>query len=257
MTQLLLSVRNLEEARLLPPRGVGILDIKEPNRGALGRADQQTISSIQKEFDGVVSVSAALGELVDTNEDLLECLPPVEFAKFGLSRMRDVPEWKSLWMNRIAQLPEGTAPVAVIYADWISCGAPPPERVVSAAIEAACPAILIDTFEKSQGSLLQWLTFDELKRITRQVRSTSAKWVLAGGLREFHDLQKMLQLQPDFIGVRGAICEEGRASKISPIRLKEFFRQFSDLIESNDVAESRSNESESIGSESRNEGITH
>ena len=256
MTRLLLSVRNLEEAYLLPIQDIGILDVKEPERGPLGCADLETIASIHRKFQDLVPISAALGELADPEPFQLECLPPIDFAKFGLSRMQTVANWTSIWSDRISQLPSETQPVAVIYADWKSCGAPPPEQVISAAIDAACSAILIDTFEKSKGSLLQWLEIDELIRITQLVRTTPAKWVLAGGLRRQPDLQSALQLQPDLIGVRGAICSEDRASKISPVRLDNFFRQFANLTRSNGVSASRSIQPETARSESRNEGIT-
>lgn len=256
MTKLLISVRNVEEARMLPVGQIGIIDVKEPRRGPLGSADLKTISRVHQAFEMSTPISAALGELVDCEPERLKRLPPIQFAKFGLSRMRAVGNWKSRWLNCISQLPEATQPVAVIYADWRTCGAPSPDEVVSAAIEGSCRAILIDTFEKTKGSLFDWLTLDELQRITQRVRTTKAIWVLAGGLRSRIELQKSLRLGPDLIGVRGAVCNDDRASGISSARLAEFLRQFSHLAESYRVIESRSIESESVGSESRNEGIT-
>ena len=151
MTQPLISVRNLAETRLLPLEQVGILDIKEPLRGPLGRADVDTIAEIQHEVGNSVPVSVALGELVDCDPTQLEELPPVAFAKFGLSKLGALPDWKALWAQCISRLPLGTQPVAVIYADWQSCGAPSPEEIVAAAQDISCRAILVDTFEKMRG----------------------------------------------------------------------------------------------------------
>lgn len=257
MTRLLISVRSLEEARLLPMQEIGILDIKEPNNGPLGCPNLKTISEIHAELGALAPISVALGELVDSEPLSLEQLPPVAYAKFGLSQLRTVHDWKSHWTSRISRLPPNTQPVAVIYADWRTCGAPSPEEVISAANEASCQAILVDTFEKTKGSLFQWQTFAELERMTQLVRKTPAKWVLAGGLRSQPDLQNALRLGPDLIGVRGAVCGEDRADMISSVHMKDFFRQFANLIKSDSVIRSRSIEPETSVSESRNAGITH
>src|SRR5215470_13464040 len=68
MTQLLVSVRNVAEARSALDGGCDILDLKEPERGPLGMADATTIAAV---IDCVqnsrlrIPISAALGEVID------------------------------------------------------------------------------------------------------------------------------------------------------------------------------------------------
>ena len=49
MTGMLASVRNLEEAKIVWHGGVDIIDIKEPNHGALGAAPLQEIHHVVDE----------------------------------------------------------------------------------------------------------------------------------------------------------------------------------------------------------------
>ena len=63
MPGLLVSVRSADEARAALAGGADVIDIKEPGRGPLGRADEATWRAVRAEVAGRVPVSAALGEL--------------------------------------------------------------------------------------------------------------------------------------------------------------------------------------------------
>ena len=47
--KLLVSVRTIEEARAALAGGADIIDIKEPTRGSLGRADEAVLTSIARD----------------------------------------------------------------------------------------------------------------------------------------------------------------------------------------------------------------
>ena len=66
--RLLVSVRNVKEAKSALAGGVDIIDIKEPLNGSLGKASNQQIISIAKlvhDDHPQILLSAALGELAD------------------------------------------------------------------------------------------------------------------------------------------------------------------------------------------------
>ena len=46
MTRLLVSVRSVEEAEAALAGGADLIDVKEPTRGSLGRADDAVIAAI-------------------------------------------------------------------------------------------------------------------------------------------------------------------------------------------------------------------
>src|SRR5262245_46480914 len=103
-TGLLVSVRSVAEARIALEAGVDLLDVKEPNRGPLGRADWQVIADVARCMAGRVPMSAALGELRDgaTWAGLPE---GVAFAKLGLAGCRQWIHWPQRWAAAMAQWP--------------------------------------------------------------------------------------------------------------------------------------------------------
>ncbi len=230
MTQLLVSVRSLAEAKTLPLNKIGIVDIKEPLRGSLGSADLDTICEIYSAIGNSTIVSVALGELSDGVSFELDQLPPVAFAKFGLSQLAGV-DWQPLWEQRIRRLPTGTLPVAVIYADWKTCGAPAPEEIIAAATRLQCGGFLLDTYEKTNGNLFSHFSPDEIQLISQSAKAMNAKFVIAGGISSPQNLDQALALSPDWIGVRGAICDGERTGSICSQQINDFLTQFTTAIE--------------------------
>src|SRR4051794_10666436 len=84
MIGLLVSVRSAAEAVEALAGGADIIDVKEPSRGSLGRADDAVAAEVLAEVDGRRPVSAALGELADWNESLPR---GCAFVKWGLANV--------------------------------------------------------------------------------------------------------------------------------------------------------------------------
>src|SRR5947208_3448859 len=83
MTDLLVSVRSVAEAETVLGAGAALIDVKEPARGSLGRADDETVAAIVRRVTGRRLVSAALGELLDGSS--LPSLEGLQFVKWGLA----------------------------------------------------------------------------------------------------------------------------------------------------------------------------
>src|SRR5262245_40260453 len=64
---LLVSVRSVEEAEAALAGGAGLIDVKEPNNGALGFAGVEVIAAVLRMVAAQRPVSAALGELSDSS----------------------------------------------------------------------------------------------------------------------------------------------------------------------------------------------
>src|SRR4051812_25584903 len=157
---LLVSVRNSEEALAALEGGADVIDIKEPDRGSLGAADLTTVSEIVRYVNGSAPVTAALGELIDLPELRFEAQASANYGgisvfKIGLSQCRELRDWRTAWSAAFLQLRTAwpdSRPVAVQYADWQAANSPAPHELLEVAIEHNCPALLIDTWEKSSGS---------------------------------------------------------------------------------------------------------
>ena len=220
MTRLLVSVRSVAEARDALVGGADLIDLKEPARGSLGAVDAQTVAEIAAAIDRSAPLSLACGELRDLDVGLLEERKPtydipanVAYAKLGLAGCAGLADWRARWLRWRELLPSSVAPVAVVYADWGEAAAPPPEEVLEFAIDTACGAVLIDTYEKSQGGLLDHFPLPQLMRFTAKIRRSHSFCVLAGSL-SWQQLAEVLACQPDFVAVRGAVCRGGRSGPL-------------------------------------------
>jgi uncharacterized protein (UPF0264 family) len=217
---LLVSVRNADEALQALAGGADVIDVKEPLRGPLGAADALTIDSIVRAVSGRAPVTAAMGELTEWIDIRREPLPAgVSMLKIGLSACRSRADWRAHWRNAVAQLGAGhAAAAAVAYADWRSAGAPHPADVVRTAIEDHCPALLIDTWNKSGGTLFDYWPPHELGPFVESARKAGLIVVLAGSLAG-QSIATAARLGPDLVGVRAAACDGGRRGAISAARV--------------------------------------
>jgi (5-formylfuran-3-yl)methyl phosphate synthase len=239
MSQLLVSVRTASEAALARLGGASLIDVKEPSRGPLGRADDATLTAVLNQVGGVCPVSAALGELRD-----FTVLPwgweRLAFVKWGLSGCAG-KDWSGV-LRRRAERP-GSRVVVVAYADAEVAQAPPVPEVVAFACGRPWPdpVLLIDTFDKSPAEggrrrhLLDWLTLDELVNVRSTCRDRGVRLALAGSLGA-EQIAALLPVEPDWFAVRGAVCAGNERDQcLSLARLSELVK----LLEANRSSSSR------------------
>jgi uncharacterized protein (UPF0264 family) len=227
---LLVSVRSATEALAALAGGADVIDVKEPNQGSLGAADDDTISAVVQAVAGRAPVSAAFGELIDltiaSNRNGTRTLVDgISLLKLGLARCRALNTWQTRWEHAldtmIADSSNGNAQaVAVVYADWRAAQAPSPQDILSAAIQHQCPALLIDTWDKSAGTLFDHWRADELQSFMTEVRSHDTCVVLAGSLTG-QGVITAARLGADLVAVRTAACEGGRTGTVSETKVRE------------------------------------
>jgi (5-formylfuran-3-yl)methyl phosphate synthase len=134
---------------------------------------------------------------------------------------RSAFDWTERWRQAIEQFPNGISAVAVIYADFESAAAPPPDEVIAHGRELGCHAMLIDTFDKRGPGLLGHLSIGDIKRLVTSARTANLIVVLGGQITVAH-LPDLLPLAPDYIAVRGAVCRGDRAGRLDPDRVRQF-----------------------------------
>jgi hypothetical protein len=231
---LLVSVRNAAEALAALAGGADVIDVKEPDRGPLGAADASTLAAVVRAVAGRLPVTAALGELIELIRIKRQPIcHGVSFFKIGLAGCRSLPNWRSHWRDAIAAVGpscrEGpraaspAAPAAVAYADWRVADAPEPEDVMQAALELGCPALLVDTWSKSTGSLFAHWPLEEVGKFVQSARSRGLHVVLAGSL-ETESLLAAAGLAPDLVAVRRAACDGGRQGTVSSHRVRALWQ---------------------------------
>ncbi len=214
---LLVSVRSEAEAEAALAGGAALIDVKEPDRGSLGRAEEGVIAAVVRTVAGRRPVSAALGELADAPEPPIL---PLAFAKWGLAGWLRRSDWPHHLASAAQSLPPHCRPVAVAYADWHRAAAPCPADVCAFATHRKWGAFLLDTWQKDGTTLLDWLTLDELSELRGRCRNAGVPIALAGSLGA-EQLRRLRPLQPDWFAVRGAVCRGGeRARAIDQDRVR-------------------------------------
>ena len=207
--QLLVSVRSADEAETALQGGAGLIDVKEPRSGSLGRATDKTISAVLRQVAQRLPVSAAMGEITERHE--LPSIHGLSFIKWGLAGCR-FRMWKKELLNAgslLQSLHPACKPVAVAYADSKKADAPEPEEVRDFALENHWDVLLLDTFEKNGKTLLDWVTLSRLTQMCNSCREAGMEIALAGSLGVEH-LPVLSELQPSWFAVRGAACHRGR-----------------------------------------------
>ena len=224
MTKLLISVRNANEAKIVLAAGADLIDIKEPDRGSLGAAEPETINQIIRAVGSRVPLSAALGELNETyadcwNRSAFSALEPgLNYAKMGLAGCASWADWPQRWAQALAEFAPGIIPVAVVYADFGDAGSPRPDEVLFHASDLGCGAVLLDTFDKSGGDLLERWSMEKIAQFVADSNKRGLLAVLGGSLtmETISKLSnaKLMPYAPDYFAVRGAACVGGRTSEI-------------------------------------------
>ena len=209
MTRLLVSVRSAAEAEAASAGGAALIDVKEPARGALGRADDATIADVVRVVAGRAPVSAALGELRDEpRAKTPACLTSLTFVKCGLAACATEDGWRSE-LDALADAARQAAPlcrmVAVAYADWRRARSPAPDEICAFVCQRPGWGFLLDTWAKDGLTLLDWLSRVELDRLCRVCRDAGAPIALAGSLGRSL-IRTLKPTDPDWFAVRGAAC---------------------------------------------------
>jgi len=214
MTRLLVSVRSATEARDALDAGVDLVDLKEPRRGALGAVDWEVAVEVASLAAGRTPLSMALGELVNDSRDACRTIPPgVAYVKLGMAGIAAQADWPKRWRAALAGLPAFAAPVAVVYADWRDAHAPGPNEVLTQGRELGCTALLVDTWRKSAGGLLDCITLRELAGLLSSARASGMLNVVGGSL-SLDTVGPVLDLAPDYVAVRGAVCRGSRLAAL-------------------------------------------
>ena len=217
MMRMLVSVRDVSEARVAARAGADFIDLKEPRDGALGGLPIGTIASVVRALrvqGRHLPISATIGDLPMSDRDAILARVAavaacgVDYVKVGIERAAPAREV----LDALAGM--GHAIVPVFIAD---------QGLDFEMVDHACtlrfPALMVDTADKLAGSLFDVMSGAELRRFVTTVRAGGALVGLAGALRQ-PQLAALRKLEPDFAGFRSAVCAGDRSGKLDPGRLR-------------------------------------
>jgi FolB domain-containing protein len=212
MALLLASVTGPDEAALMLAGGADIIDLKDAARGALGALAPEVLRASVAAVGGRRPVSAVTGDLpmepdVITNAVARTAETGVDYVKVGLFPGPKRPEC----IRALASLACSTKIVGVMFADRCA-----DNGLLELMAEAGFAGAMLDTAGKGAGRLLDHIDIPALRLFIAPCREHGLMAGLAGSL-EPPDVPRLLLLEPDYLGFRGALCVgRDRTARIDP-----------------------------------------
>lgn len=237
----LVSVRDLDEARVAAQAGVAYIDLKDPALGALGAWPLPQLRQAVQALRGPASgqgfagrISATIGDwpfeaalapapqpavlqaVLGRVEAVAAC--GVDDVKVGLPAQacaaQQGPDAVAQVLEALAglRLPRARVVPVLLVDEGLA-----PQRVAQA-LGLGLRVLMVDTAHKAGGSLLQRLPLAVLQGFLQQVRAAGGLPGLAGALR-LQDVPALRALAPGFAGFRSAVCAGPRAGALCPQRL--------------------------------------
>lgn len=217
MSKLLASVNSLSEVQQVLAIGVDIIDLKQPAQGALGALELDSVRGIVSYIAGQCPASATVGDLPMQPEVIYKAvhamsLTGVDYIKIGFFPGGD-------WPGTLARLTDltgqGLSLIAVLFADNS------PELTQLPLLKAAgFTGVMLDTQDKQRGSLARMMPINDLAEFVATAKLHDLLCGLAGSLR-LNDITELLPLNADYLGFRGALCEQQqRTATLNPVAVK-------------------------------------
>lgn len=214
--RLLVSVRDESEAAAAVEGGADIVDVKDPAKGSLGRADTDVLNAVLNTVGKTRPVTAALGELIELSDPASLasslCGLSLELAKVGTAEITDARDcWRrwELLMDLLTADSSSPPVILAAYADHRRWGGFSPWELLDELEKQPTRFLLIDTFVKDGRRLLDWMSPEECRELAGACRSKGIRLALAGSL-SLRDIEQLLMSPPDVIAVRGAACQDSR-----------------------------------------------
>jgi uncharacterized protein (UPF0264 family) len=204
MTHFLASVRSAAEAELVLAAGADIVDLKEPDAGALGAVAPAVIRECLQSIGGRKPVSATVGDLPMAPRAVADAVTATAGLGVDTVKVGVLPEgdpWGCFDALRSLTLPADL--VLVFFADG-----PMDMDTVEAARASGAAGIMLDTAGKNSGSLTDHMPLGAIGGFVERARQAGLQVGLAGSLRN-RQVRPLLELRPDLLGFRGALCENG------------------------------------------------
>ncbi len=212
MTLLLASVTGPDEAAVVLAHGADIIDLKDASRGALGAPDPDVVRATVAAIGGRRPTSAVIGDLPMEPDVIAAAVArigetKVDYVKVGLfpgPRRRDC-------IRALSSLASRTRIVGVMFADREA-----DNGLLEVMAQAGFAGAMLDTADKGAGRLMDCMDVAALGVFVGACRQHGLMAGLAGSL-EAPDVPRLLLLELDYLGFRGALCVgRDRTARIDP-----------------------------------------
>ncbi len=204
MSGILASINSLNEALQIKHLNIDIIDLKQPEKGALGALPLPEIKTIVNRLKSTNTLSATIGDL-PMEPDLIQqavlkmAASGVDYIKIGFFSAGDTPATLDRLKTDIKQ--NNLRLIAVLFADQ-----QPDFSLIPRLAETGFTGVMLDTANKQNGSLLDVLPLKRIEQFVQRAKQHHLLTGLAGSLRQTH-IHQLLPFKADYLGFRGALCQ--------------------------------------------------
>ena len=227
---LMVSTQDLHEAQESVKGGADIVDVKNLKEMLVGSNFPPVIKEVRAALPKEIHVSVTLG--VAPNQAGTVALAVYGAAalqatsvKVGFVQSDYETALRILKESKRALVGLETKLIAATFADSHLYNGIDPKLVVRLAKESASDGILIDTLTKDGRNLFDFIDEKTLKSLVTEAKEAGMSTALSGALK-ISNLDALVRINPDIVGVRGAVCagndrEHGSVSASAVRKLKD------------------------------------
>ena len=236
---LMVSVQNLAEALEALKGGADIVDVKNLQEALVGSAHPHVVKQVREAVPSAHHASVTLGVVPNQAGTVAMAVYTVGVldatsVKVGFMNTEYDLAVETLLACREALEDFNTKLIGSLFADNPLYDGLDAHHMVRLAKDGQCDGWLIDTLTKDGRNLFDFIPEPELRDMVFEGKELGLSTALSGHLR-IEDLDELSRINPDIVGVRGAVCAKGeRESGVYWEAVAEFKRQL-DLRQSGEV----------------------
>ena len=238
---LMVSVQNVQEALEAEQGGADVVDVKNLQEALVGSGHPSIVRDVRSIIPVEKHVSVTLG--VVPNQPGTVAMAAYAAAaldatsvKVGFRSTDYNTAVEILRQARSAMEGFNTKLIGSLFADNVLYdGGLDPMLMVQLAKDGECDGFLIDTLTKDGRNLFDFIPEAKLKEIVLQGKELGMSTSLSGHLR-ISDLDELARINPDIVGVRGAVCGNGERDRAVAWEAVANFKRELDLRKSGEVS---------------------
>ena len=238
---LMVSVQDVDEALEAEQGGADVVDVKNLQEAMVGSGHPSTVRQVRGIIPVEKHVSVTLGVVPNQAGTVAmavyaAAMMDATSVKVGF-RVADYDTAAEVLLeSRRALDGFNTKLVGSLFADnELYEGGLDSHLMVQLAKDGGCDGFLIDTLTKDGRNLFDFMPEPVLRQIVLEGKQLGMSTALSGHLK-ISDLDELARINPDIVGVRGAVCASGdRGRAVAWEAVAEFKRQL-DMRKTGEIA---------------------
>ena len=227
---LMVSVQNVDEAHEAVRGGADIVDVKNLQEALVGSAEPGVVGQVREAVPPELHASVTLGVVPNQIGTVAMAVYTAgalnaSSVKVGFMNTEYDAAVETLRASKKALEGFDTKLIGSLFADNLLYEGLEPRRMIELAKDSECDGWLIDTLTKDGRNLFDFIPEAELREMVFEGKQLGMSTALSGHLK-LDDLDELARINPDIVGVRGAVCAKGeRTDGVYWEAVAEFKRQ--------------------------------